>query len=136
MRENLMSGIDEGKLDKPGGEACILLYFDRYRALGGIAGGKTDVHFRQQKIVRQMQGFDKLPPGLGGKDQAAGDVCFLLLIGHLESDAVPAGAGEVIAGAKPPYVVREHRTGDKKKNNQCQQWGKSLPESHCVSPFL
>jgi hypothetical protein len=26
MRENLMSGIDEGVLDKPRGEACILLY--------------------------------------------------------------------------------------------------------------
>jgi hypothetical protein len=26
MRENLMSGIDEGRLDKPMGEACLLLY--------------------------------------------------------------------------------------------------------------
>jgi hypothetical protein len=27
MRENFMSGIDEGRQDKPG-EACFLLYFE------------------------------------------------------------------------------------------------------------
>ncbi|MCA1747019.1 MAG: transposase, partial [Bacteroidales bacterium] len=28
MRENLMSGIDEGRLDKRMSEACLLLYYD------------------------------------------------------------------------------------------------------------
>jgi hypothetical protein len=30
MRENFMSGIDEGRLDKSIGEACLLLYFGKF----------------------------------------------------------------------------------------------------------